>query len=419
MRGAVHISLMAVLLIVASAGTPARTARIELDLDGSPARCRDMARRLVSSDVAEWREAQFRLAGAGPAALAAIDLPGLLGDVEGRVRVRGVVEMALVRSVTVRNVQAHARLYALVADSIAKGLGNATRLEQQREFEGPDADAMIIPDDKPRPTTDKQKLHALGGCAIPAALSLLHSPNPIGRAYGVWVIRGLGATPCADSVAALVNDTARFPVDHGDFTDAETVGANAGACVAALTAAPRYRSDVYEESALRVDDTGDLINGIRQTSQAMQANNWEQWWNEARPVWRDWWRLAGDGLYPPDREEWLHAVSEYRGFRLLRVPNPEPRTVLRVTGPPGTRCRVETDSMVVAEGEPPLEVVREQDSVSVARRKDREMRGDYSDRTFDVIASLPGGRSFRRGFFWAPSMRLTVELLPALKPHRP
>src|SRR2546423_1725844 len=81
----------------------------------------------------------------------------------------------------------------------------------------------------------------------------------------------------ADSVALLTNDPARFGVDHYDYSDCEIVGDRENAFRASLSAIPKYRSDIYE-SALEVGNSGDLINGIRETSRAMQATSWDDWW---------------------------------------------------------------------------------------------------------------------------------------------
>jgi hypothetical protein len=375
-----------------------------------------MAAALRSSDAAVWREAQVRLAHAGPAALAAMEAQPLLEVPEFRARVRDVVQQSLGRCITPRELGAHPRLMALVADSIARGIALAPVLAGQRLYPGPDAyDSMVWWEDPhPVPPRPEDQMFALGGCAVPAALLLLREPRPVGRAFGIGILNGLGAVAMIDSVAPLVSDAAEFGVDHNDFEDRETVGQRAKVFVASIDQVLSYRCFVYESGL-----ESDLINGIRQTSNATRATSWDQWWNEARPAWRDWWRLAGDGPRPPDREAWLNAVNEYHGFHLFRVPNAEPRMVVRVTGPTGTHARIETESTVVAQGEVPLEVLREQDSVSVARRMAREMRKDYSDRTYIVTATLPDGRKFRNEFFWQQNTLHTVELLPRLKPRRP
>src|SRR5262249_43987806 len=80
-RSFAYTSLRALALLsiaALAAGAPPRSPWRELDLDGSPSRCRDMARGLLSSDAATWREAEMRLAHAGPAALGALLPPCLL-----------------------------------------------------------------------------------------------------------------------------------------------------------------------------------------------------------------------------------------------------------------------------------------------------------------------------------------------------
>jgi hypothetical protein len=405
---------IAAFVITVTLGLPALTGNAghalpwrELDLDGSPARCREMANALCSNDPAVWREAQIRLAHAGPAALNALESRALLSDPEMRSRVRDVVNLALGRYVTPRELAGHPRVMALVADSVAKGLALAPSLAGLGQYPESDAGPWFAQPRAPRSARPEEQMFALGGCAVPAALALLREPRPVGRAFGIGILARLGAVAMTDSVLPLVNDATMFSVNHGDYSSSETIGQRAKTFVASIDEVPSNRLYLYE-SGLQ----SDLIDGIRETSRSMSAKSWDDWWAEARPAWEDWWRLAGAGDQPPDREAWWNAVFEYQGFRLFRVPNPESGTVLHVTGPAGTRCRVETDSVVVAEGEVPLVVRRGDDSVSVQRR---ETSRDDPDGTYQVTATLPNGRRFQEGFFWSENTIQTVELLPALK----
>lgn len=402
---------------------PTRAARPELDLQGSRSRCREMARLLLSLDPADWREAEVRLASAGPAALAAIDDPRLLRTTVGLRRVRGVIALSLVRSTTPRDVRAHPRLERLVADSVARGFALASVLEAQKgEYLSPHHYSGMFWDrpQRPRPPTTTDQMLALGGCAVPAALDLLHSQRPLSRAYGLTVLLELGASAnFADTIATLVGDLGSFLVDYDCYSARETVGQHASNALknkyAVKIVDPKYPGMVYEDHGL----DSDLINAIRSVSQSLKATSWDQWWDGARPVWRDWWRLTGEGRRPPDRWEWINIENEYSGFRWTRDPSREPRTLLRVVGPPGARCRIVTDSMTVAEGEVPLEFVRQLDSVSVARRRERAMRGDYSFQWFGLEATLPEGGTFQReGFLWedddgSPGLNITFEVLAA------
>lgn len=262
-------------------------------------------------------------------------------------------------------------------------------------------------------------MYALGGCAVPAALALLRSPRPVGRAYGMRILSWQSNVTLADSIGALVADAASFAVDHSCYFDRDTVGHHAKAHYARMSRVPADRHRIFE-AALSVSHASDLINGIQAGSRARAAATWDEWWDEVRPHWRDWWRLAGNGPYPPDHMEWWNSVREYSGFRVTWADHSEPRTVLTVTGPPGTRCRVESGGAVVAEGEPPLEVSRDEDSVAVALRLERETREDYHESTFSVFATLPDGRSFRQEHvLWddweGERWRITFELLPELK----
>src|SRR2546428_138700 len=85
-------------------------------------------RPLLAGDAGAWREAQARLANAGPAALAAIERGHVLADPQGRERVRELLPLALRLSVAPRDLFRHDSLAALVREPIPRALPNAQAL---------------------------------------------------------------------------------------------------------------------------------------------------------------------------------------------------------------------------------------------------------------------------------------------------
>src|SRR5437867_523443 len=96
--------LMTALAISSEAAPGASSARPlesghNFDLQGPPSRRAAMVKLLFAEIPAEWHEALFRLAFAGPSVLDAIDIPSLLTDDHKRERMRLVLTLALLRSV--------------------------------------------------------------------------------------------------------------------------------------------------------------------------------------------------------------------------------------------------------------------------------------------------------------------------------
>jgi len=165
------------------------------------------------------------------------------------------------------------------------------------------------------------------------------------------------------------------------------------------------RADQFEAVITRMDILNgaydgmfDLINVIRQTSRAKEATTWDEWWDAARPAWKHWWKLAGNGLRPPNREEWLNYEREREGFKLQRKPSG--KTELRVRGPGGTRCEVYEDSVRVASGQLPIHFVHKADPGSVRVPEGILIRAMFSD-----------GRAWEKTFVFNRDQTWTLTLL--------
>lgn len=381
-----------------------------------------VANQLLSEDVAEWREAQFRLASAGPAGLEAIDDPYFLSANRGTLRAYGVIRLALLLSVSWEQMQAHPRLLAVIRDSVARAtdlVASIPRRADVDKFYG-----SVLGDSVGASSPDPvQQAMSLGGCAVPALLAKLHDPKPAERASACMVLGQLSSISEIEHVDSLATDNAAFDWDHGDYSTRASVSQVARSIVAALRArrlSPyRYETPIYL-LALSWDLPGDgsvLINGIRESSQSLKANNWDAWWAAARPAWSDWWRLAGQLSRPPDYGPWDDAMDAYRGYRLVRRANALGRVDVTITGPPGTQCKLVADSTQLAVGPVPLRFVRIPDSTIVQLEQEAAKEGRVVWRTFDVEALLPNGRHWKGSFFWHPSESWTINVMA--EPRRP
>lgn len=417
MRRLAAAVLIALFALVAFGSTAPASPDV-LDLGGSLSACRARAALLLANDPAVWREAQFRLAAAGPAALEAIDTPRLLGSAVGRERITPMLGAALALSVTVRDLEAHPRLMRLAREPMRRAFPPALELSSREMlYEG--SGGPLAHEDTAWVNWSHQRyaphraLDSLGGFALPAVFAMLHHPNPVARALGCVRLAGLNAVPAADSLRALFEDKGSVLSNHDCYMERTPVGKHAREAYEQLTGPSPYPSARFERtiSAFGVD----LINPIRQTSNSMEATTWAEWWRAARPVWSDYWRLSGEALAPPDPVAWEEALRAYDGFRVSMAKNSAPRSLVVVTGPAGTRCRVESDGARVAEGALPLTYVREEDAVSVQTRAERDRRGDYSTRVFIVSAELADGRKLMQRVLWTPGTRFELEVLAHAK----
>ncbi|HYM81550.1 MAG TPA: hypothetical protein VEY91_09075, partial [Candidatus Limnocylindria bacterium] len=165
-----------------------------------------------------------------------------------------------------------------------------------------------------RPTRWLRKMQALGGFAVPAAVRLCGDPRPVARAYGGFLLRNLPTG--SECVERLRGDRTPIRIHGSDWTSFETV-AEAVSTRWGSPGPPSRPGIKFERFLTEMDILNgaydgmfDLINGVRQTSPALDAQSWDDWWNAARPAWNRWWELSGDGLRPPDREEWLNHQRE-------------------------------------------------------------------------------------------------------------
>lgn len=400
------------------------SSAIELDLSGSRTRCRAEARKLLSSDVGTWREAQARLAAAGPEGLRAIDDPRVLRSATGRLRAIEVIRVALLVSVPFEELKSRPRLMDLVADSIEHAVRlMATLPERPMAEPGPELGLLAKLDSIPRVSSRPNTVDAalgMGGFAVPPLLVKLHDPDPEVRAYACKSLDRLSAAAQLRHVDALTTDTEKFSWDQGCYYEQTEVAVLARSAVARLRELATGRFRFEQPAYLLAGPT--LINGLRgvpirsaalaETTRALyEAETWDEWWEGARPAWSDWWRLAGDGRTPIDLEAWHNVVAAYEGYQLHRQENDLGRCDVEIVGPSGTHCRIVCDGVELASGLVPLTYVRapgpklpEGDPLAMEATED-----DWYP--FEVDARLPSGRAWSGMFSWGASRSYKLELL--------
>lgn len=368
MRG--RLSILAIVLIALNSGTLAASstpvAQGTFAIADSKQTLKFVA-ALRDSSPAVWREAAIRLAVAGPRAIDAITSAGLAHDARMRSRLKPLLSMALLNSITPEELDRAPALRDLAAAEIAQGFAVAETLAAFGEFDlgEPTLSQILAVTDRRFPvrgSTEAQRAiraaRALGGFMVPAALRLCVSPQPVARAYGAWLLRDVAAL--SERLAPLRTDTAPVAVRHDDYSVRKTI-AEIVSDTRAGSSVGRPASDAFENVLTQMDIVNgaydgmfDLINTIRQTSRATEATSWDGWWNEARPAWERWWALSGEGLRPRDRDEWFDFQNAIDGFRLRRHAGAQDRVALTLEGPPNTHCRIYQDSLLVASGQVPL-----------------------------------------------------------------
>ncbi len=295
---------------VAAPGAGAAPA-VGLDLADDPARLRGFVARLASDDRAEWREAQFRLAMAGPPALDALERSRVARNPALRPRLRALLSLAMLTTVDPAGIRRHRRLNALIAADVARGFALVESLAANPAFDvGERGVSQLLGGNAP--PTPVQRLIAgatrLGGFAVPAAVALCRDSRPVARAYGALLLSDLRAVVATDSLERLEADASPIVFRGLESQRDATVGgpaANARAHLSRLRALPLgFEEPLRLMAKLEGGEygRGDLVDAIRGGTAVMAATSWDAWWEEARPAWRRWWELSG-GESASDREE--------------------------------------------------------------------------------------------------------------------
>jgi hypothetical protein len=317
-----------------------------------------------------------------------------------RPRIKRLLSLALLTTVSARDLERHPTLRRLCSPEIARGFHYAEMLARMPMYDNGESDEAIdYIFGRHRPPTPNEtalsRLRELGGFMVPAAIQLTEDPRPVARAYGVALLASI--PPASESLEKLRQDRAVVSTLDGDLFGHETI-ANMAFPPRPPTSGEGRVAYRFERVLAQMDLVNhaydgmyDLTNGIRSTSNAMEATTWDEWWDETRPAWNQWWRLAGQGLRPRDRWDWLNYLFEFEGRHFRVRPSPQLVAELRVYGPRGTSVEIFQDSVRVASGTVPLRFVREV-----------PLGGDPADREVQglaVRAELPEGQ--RREIYFA------------------
>lgn len=262
---------------------------------------------LKAEEPARWREAELWLAKLAPESFEALDRHLASAPPAWRQRVRDVLDLALLKVEGPPDLSGHLELWKLAAPEIEEARRLAAPLDVARVVD------LGEPAHPPGGTTPgAQRLRALGdlgGFAVPAALDLCRSENPVARAYGIVLLGRLQASSAAWRIDELRADTARVRVQGADWTGERTVATLArDLCASQRSFAQRCGgpaeapvADAIEDRILallrqdgRADAGSALVNHLR-TGGSRGAATWEQWWESARPAWRQWWNENSKG----------------------------------------------------------------------------------------------------------------------------
>lgn len=288
------------MLYVASAASASKPGAPGYDLRPAAQRAQ-AARDLLSEDAAKWREAQLRLASAGPPVLATLEQRALLHSARGRERVTEVLRLALLLSVPWREMHLHPALRSLIKDHLSRGAKVVASLPLRSLDEQGGMMEFTRSTEKepePRPPTARELVAPLGGFAVPELLDRLHDSRPEERAATCRLLKGLLAVAQIEALQSLYDDPHEFSWWHDDHETRHRVGDIARETAAEMEADRTDRSRfelplraLATSWTLGPDDAG-LLNGLREAGHTQDATSWDNWWNRARPAWRAWWELA-------------------------------------------------------------------------------------------------------------------------------
>jgi hypothetical protein len=265
---------------------------------------------LTSPDVATWREAAVRRGLEGPSALPGLE--ALANKPENTDRVRLVLDIAFRQSVHLKDLEPFPRLKA-----IASGPLDAAR-------------TALVPNRKPLSTTN--------GFFVPVALERLESGTPEEQLLAMGVLSNLRATIAVPLLQQRTTSLAKASVWTGDSSIPASSGKEATRAIEGLTRTLPEVPCLHVEQELILGGAGwDLVNAVRQLPAGLAATTSEGYWEVARPLWKTWWRLAGDAGVP-DRAAWLDAMNARERFRLERHVQPRGHSLVHLRGPAEVHC---------------------------------------------------------------------------------
>jgi hypothetical protein len=276
---------------------------------------------LTASDVATWREAAVRLAFARPFPFA--ELAALVPSAPERVR--EVMDRAFSQCVTLEEFS-QKRLVLLLDPS----------LDQARE----------------QLRQGVLEYRGVGnGFGVAVSLQALRSRDVPQLARALRFLAVARVSCARDRVRGLVSNRALV----GDVTmPMVRVGDVAEETLRSLPASLSPLSGLRE--ALANTPLIDTVAEVVPTS--VDAASVTEWFALARPVWRAWWALSGEGGRPSD-EVWRARTNEFLHFSETRRLHPRGRSLLHVKGPSTVSCQAITGEGIVKWSVLPLELERD------------------------------------------------------------
>lgn len=321
----------------------------------------DLIGWLVSSDRAQRAEAQVRLLPRGRSLLPRLEtLASGTRDDEERAGLAEFLRIVTVAKLHPSELRGYRELGALAGKPVALGLDLVARFQAGSPAPGlvdelpggmfddlpsePERRLLIEGQDLLRL---RDRLAELGGLALPALERLLSSPSALARLQGIALVGALRLRPDSATLEALQWDAREVELDaryapsdffrsrEGPTRCAVTVYKRAGFLYQHLVRPLRGQRKDTDRAALRAEDAlfewfqavqrpgrsdfpyqdppelGDLLNSLRKTG-AWEASDEQQYWNQARLVWRVWWREVGPRPEDYDRGTWWELMEGLR-----------------------------------------------------------------------------------------------------------
>lgn len=278
---------------------------------------------LTASDPATWREATLRLGFARP--FPSAELGSLLASAPERVL--GVMDRAFAQCLTLEEVS-DPRLLETLAPYLAQW--------SERLREG---------------TLESRHSDLVDGFGVAVSLQALRSRDVPQLARALRFL-GVARVSCSrDRVRGLVSNRALV----GDVTlPWARVGDVAEETLRSLPASVSPLTGLREALANTplIDTAAEVVPA------SVDAASVTEWFALARPVWRAWWTLSGEGGRPSD-EVWRARTNQFLHFSETRRIHPRGRSLLHVKGPSTVSCQAIMDEGIVKWSPLPLELERD------------------------------------------------------------
>jgi hypothetical protein len=250
---------------------------------------------LDSARPSVYRIAAAYVAHAGPPALDALAARAPGADSTMRAHLGLAVGALLLTSVTPDELAKRPALTALGAAELASADRHAAALCASREYErdtGTPSDSTMGHHDR---------LVALRGWAVPAAVALTRCPTPTGRVFGLHLLVELKAGGQQAALAALGGDSTVVIAGEDEPQERTTIAAlvasygrdfpfsNHGAVIPGTVArSVGGEGEEYLAAVARQDGVDGpeyaLINRMRDDAKTATAHSWDEFWQRARPL---------------------------------------------------------------------------------------------------------------------------------------